>query len=734
MKTNITKLTSLVLAALLAIPAFTGCQKEKTGATLEMPLNNSYRSEEIMQARKWSMYDAVIGSCVYFGKGTQQNRVTVILEYHTETGVSREITPACAEQRQKAANHIGVTDVLELENGKKGLLCEEYYPRAFDAPEIYRRCIEVYDADWNLLETQELPETFAEDVNLFNCGTARDADGNWFVCVNDPHTSEKQIHTYNSQFVQYGSIPLSPNGMMLSQDFIQGTDGEVYMVWVDWEKGVTTMYRLSAEDRTMEDVDVDINFSAAQQVSTGANDYAFFYTDANYLYGVKEEGKERVIDFINSDFKKGSVYDCIALPDGKFVLMMYENNTPCYWLAEKRPQEETENVQFITLAAVGMYDKLVDAVLDYNRTSTSHRILIMDYAESDNPEHIEAGLEQMKADMLEGIVADIICTDGLNFESFSSKGLFDDWYELMDADEEFHREEYLENFFRAYEHNGKLQRLGVDFTVYTQLAKTEFVGEKQGYTMAEFTELVDDLPKGMKPYQYYMYMFDSQCGYVDKQLQKCYFDTPEYIRLMQILNGTSEQRETVTNHEYDFRENRALFYPCTIFQPINYHAIRKTAFLDADLTFTGEPMYALKGNGGQFHTTFTLSVNAQSRQQEAVWDFMKHLLSDDYQKKLDFSMPVQKAALESYLENATHMTAAKTYFAAGEVNVGAATEEEMNELRAYIEGIEAAYANDGTIKNIILEESEMFITGDCTAEEAAKKIQSRVGIYISEQS
>jgi hypothetical protein len=57
----------------------------------------------------------------------------------------------------------------------------------------------------------------------------------------------------------------------------------------------------------------------------------------------------------------------------------------------------------------------------------------------------------MKDDMLNGIVADLICTDGVNFESLASKGLFADWYTLMDADDEFHMEDYYENFFEAYE-------------------------------------------------------------------------------------------------------------------------------------------------------------------------------------------------------------------------------------------------------------------------------------------
>lgn len=745
MKKNFIKLTALALTLLLAVPTFTGCkqqemppilggqkeQKERTGATLEIPLEHAYRSEEITHARQWSMMDSVVGNCVYFGKPSQQNRVTVLMEYNTDTGVSREITPACAAEREKATNYVGITEITELEDGKRSLLCEEYYPQLFDSSEIIRRCIEVYDRDWNLLETQEVPGSFAENVNLFNCGTARDADGNYYVSVIDNKTGEKQILTYNSSFEQYGSIPLSPDGFLIGQDFVQGADGRVYMAWMDMERDIVRMFRLSAEDRTMEEIDIAQN---VQSMCSGLGEYLYYYHDGNDLYGVTESGEEKVMNFINSNFRKQSVGDIIALPNGKFAMSSFFDTAYTYWLAEARSKDETENLQMLTLAGVGMYDRLVDAVLDFNRSSTTHHILIVDYAESENDAHLKAGLAKMKEDMINGKVADMICTDGLNFESFASKGLFEDWYTLMDADEEFKRSDYFENFFRAYEHNGKLMRLGVDFTVYTQLAKTEHVGEKQGYTIAEFTQLADSLSDRMHPYQYSMFMYDSQSGYVDKQTQKCYIDTPEYIRLMKILNGTEEQQASYTGNEMDFREDRAVFYPCRIAMPIDYHAICRARFGDAPITFTGEPMYALKGNGGQFLTTFTVSVNSQSKHQEAVWDFMKHLLSEDYQKKLGSTMPVHRAALDFYLDNATHMTAATTWFGAGEVNIGAATPEEMTELRTYIEGIEAAYTRDETIKNIMQEEMDMHFAGDQTAEQAAKMMQSRVSIYLSEQS
>ncbi len=723
-----------MLTAVLSVTPFTGCRKTRTGATLELPLENFYRSEEITHASGWSALDA-IGDCMYFNHYISQQKSVVLLEYNTETGVSREITPACEKERA-AANNLGVSIVMELEDGRRGLLCEEYKAAAFQEPEILRRCIEVYDADWNLMETRELPEDFCEGISLSAYNTGWDAQGNLFVYTEDEKTGGMRIDTYSSGFEQYGSISLSPDGFS-TNPFVKDREGNVCLSWMQYNstgQADQRLYRLSAAERTMEDVDADINFNNAPQLVSGMGDYDFYFISDADLYGVNADGRTKIIDFVNSDFKKEDIIDCTALSNGKFIIEYMVQGKNTFWLAGKRSQEEIENTQFITLAAVGTYEKLVDAVMDFNRENNGWRIMINDYAEGKNPEDISEGLLRMQEDMRAGIVADLICTDGLNFESFAGKGFFGDWYEVLSEDKAFSREDYLENFFRAYEYNGKLQRLGFDFTIRTQLAKTEYVGEKQGYTMAEFLELTDTIPEGMKPYQYYYYMFDSQTGVVDKSTQKCYYDTPEYTRITQLLMGTPEQRENVTSHELDFREDKALFYPCTIRVPIDYHAIRKANFEDAELTFTGDPMYILRGNGGQFDTTFTLSVNAQTLQTEGIRDFAMHLLSEKYQKKLSTTMPIRRSALEDALELAERQNMHKTYFNGYEVNVGAATPEEMDELRAYIGGIECAFTDDATIRNIVLEEMEMYGAGDCTAQEAVKKIQSRVDIYINEQS
>ena len=58
---------------------------------------------------------------------------------------------------------------------------------------------------------------------------------------------------------------------------------------------------------------------------------------------------------------------------------------------------------------------------------------------------------------------------------------------------------------------------------------------------------------------------------------------------------------------------------------------------------------------------------------------------------------------------------------------------EMQEFLSYVENVTECCYYDETIVNIISEESSMYFSGDQSAEDTAKLIQSRVSLYLQEQ-
>lgn len=769
-----TKLFAFAAALGILLTSFTACgtqieytsTTDETGTSGEVILNedgtvvgdilyNSYRMTELADfPPKLENHDAV-GNILIQSSYDSMAKTTTLHWYNAETEETGEFIPQCAGD--KVASHDMSAYVLNLYDGRIGILCTVSNQLKTEI-EIVRRCIEIYDDKLNYVETIEIPEEVAQGQFLYNGSFTVDGEGNYYCIAYDANTQTKSIECYDKSFRHYGNITYPTNLMLWG--LLQGGHGEIYAQLINQDYKTNEeyykIYRLDAEARTCMEIGKPISGRSGRGWSgpnfyTGTGEYDFYYSDDYGIYGVQDGNFTCVMNYINSDIAVGTVFDFAPFANGSFYLRTLEEDI---WqekdnIAVRRTPEEYADTELITLSTVGMYDRLEDIVIAYNRQDTGVRIILQDYADYNTSEDQSLGHAKLREDLLDGIVADLVCTDGLNFENLAGKGLFADWYELMDADPAFNRSDYLENYFTSMEYGGKLQKLGVSFRLHTAAAKTEYVGEKQGRTLAEFMD--QPLAEGMDLFQFYNQQFATdfwfkaaQSSFIDRKNAKCYFNTPEFVKLLEMIKGYSTDEysgiwiqsapgEQPPVDMEAFLEDRALVKLCTISQPIDYYAMIRTAFRDTPITLMGYP--TVEGNaGGVFQSDFTLSVNAQSEKKEAVWDFMKYLLSEKFQKKLNGPMPIHRGILEEKLTLATKMVGATAFYGGTNVNIGAATQESMDTLYDCIQQIDTAYYYDAAVEQILMEEAEMFLAGDQTAEKAADMIQSRVSIYLSEQS
>ncbi len=740
------RMYAALLAALMTLTAgASGCGFVKEdGATLEMSMENSWHTEKTLQSVS---HDPLLGVGMHLlcFKVLQPGNSEEYLWYDTQTGEKTRFVPKCMENIDPLERVSSCP--IELPDGNIGIVCTVYQNKGGGEFDVHERCMEVYDTEMNYLETREMPAEIYDGKFFYTQRHCMDAQGNWYSISDDMDTNETSLIAYNSEYEAYGEIDL-PYLDDHAPTLFNGADGTVYVRfslydqdWNQYEK----IYKLDAQTRTYEELGATIP-DEVRWTMPGTGEYDFYYSTPSGIYGVKGDTFTELIDCINSDFPSGSLHNFYPLDDGTFVLYSSaDSNNWTYWLARPRTQEEIDSTKLISLAtAQPLTDELAAAVINYNRAENGYRIMIKDYGEYNTIENPELGYETMKQDMLDGIVADMICTDGLNFESLAGKGLFADWYDLMDADEEFDRDAYLPNFFEAYETNGALRRLGVTFTISTALAKTEFAGEEVGQSLG--TILNTPLPEGMHRFDYspveymaQMWMYNLQTGCIDRKTAQCCFDSPEFVQFLELLCSIPQEEvfydsEYVTTAEDTWKNDGIYLRTCTIAQPIDLHAEQRATFFDADITLVGYPMVEDEGNGGIFDAPFTVSMNAQSREQDAIWDFMKHLLSEEYQKQRYDSMPIHTGALEHKLDEAEHMVTATVGIFPSTVQIGAMEEWETERLRDYIYGIKTCWYYDQKVYNILMEETEKMLAGDQTPQEAAQVMQSRVTIYLSEQS
>ncbi len=753
------RMTAIAVAAAMMLGGFTGCGRQKEdGATLEISMENSWRSTKLKTKNGYRFVHAWGNSMLLsrFNNGKMYDNFQLI---NTETGEAVEFKPKAAEERQAAGNTIACSMVIEYGDGTIGLVM--YEQNRYDG--ILRYCLEIYDAQMNYLRTEELPEEFHKGQYLSG---AVDDQGNWYIY------EDGSLACYNSRYEKYGTIamPAGSNGIA---EMVQGKkNGTVYASVQKNADGTDyfEIYEVNAANRTMESTGVYRSMESVEKYIThqsihfynnvdfvnGGKDYDFCCADIYGLYGYKDGEETEIISWVNSDFPVGEVSEAYFMENGSVIVESGSVTSPEYYCCTPRTQEEIDNTKLISLSTLGLFTALETAVIDYNKAESGYRIVVVDYNRYNTSEDDTLGAAKLREDMLDGIVADMVCTDGMQFENLANKGLFADWYDLMDADESFDREDYLQNFFKAYEYDNKLQRLAVQYSVYTAAAKTEFAGEKEGVDLPEFAALMDSIPQGMDFYQFYnrewfmeRYFQHHMNAFVDAKNAKCYFDTAEFARLLEMIGKLPDAEEMNRMWEEQspdlmpsmtdptslaYQQNRAFIQWDVYYQPIDFRAMNRLTFHDEPVTMVGIPMNYDEGNGGLFRADFTVSVNAQSEQRTAIWDFMKHLLQEEYQSSLNDSFPVHKGALEKQLEDTMHMVSAKEFFNGTEAHIGESNAEEMGRLRTYLEGIGTAYYYNETVYDIMMEEIGKYLSGDCTAQECGRLIQSRVSIYLSEQS
>ncbi len=780
MNKQITKILCLTLAVGLFPFSSCGSLREPMGSTLEISMETSWHSDQIQMNSGWEVA-RIFGDTVIYEtyNGGQMQKYDSLMYHDLATDTKTEITPQCVETRTKG-NAIAANLLLELDDGNLGLVCTEYKEGFTQPNTIIGNCLEVYDREMQYLETRDVPKEFADAADwtggvIYSYYTWQDNDG--YIYTTD-HDAER-MYIFNPDLTLKTSF--STQNQPVGDKFVPAKDGGMYFYIGKTEDDGNTpyyaMYHIDSEGAITE-LDVYIAPQTVMEASEdGMGGYVFFprywtfdiapclngeydyyYLDASGIYGMKDMERTMILSWLNSDFEADDCTRFYTLEDGRFLADFWDESGANMWLASPRTEEEIENTKLISLATLGLFPSLKEAIMDYNRAENGYRIVVEDYSLYNTREDSTIGEQKLREDMLDGIVADMICTNDMNFESLASKGMFGDWYKLMDADETFNREDYLTNFFEAYEYDDELQRLGVSYTVLTSIAKTEHVGTEQGIGTEAYFAYADSIPETMDFTDFSAFTwgwegwFRSRLNFwIDPYTASCNFDNPSFVKLLEMVDEgvTLEDtirktqdwtiQETVYNSAKQevwmaSQEDRQLFYYTYFDHPIDYRAVHRTEFRDADITLTGYPMDYDQGNGGVFWTDFTLSYNPQSKETAAIWDMVKHLLSEEYQKRLTDSMPVHLGMLDKKLEEATKMVTARIDFGGQSVQFGEATEEEMAEFKSYLQGIRTCYYQDGTVTDIILEEFDRYHAGDCTAEEAAKSIQSRVTIYLSEQS
>jgi ABC-type glycerol-3-phosphate transport system substrate-binding protein len=759
--------TAGLMTAAMLLTVLTGCGSTG-GSTLSVSLDHSYASEKIsIGDLNYADNIYTVGDNILIVGGDEEYKSMAVL-YHRTDGTAERVSLQYLDECAEDENMYGyvAAAATDSDGGIKILYCGYSLNDEGDSWEAYSYTMESYDSNMQLTETRDLGNILSEGIYLNT--VSMDGNGNYVFAVMDETTNENSILVFDKDLNQTASIAGDFDWM---QGMYTSADGSIYLSYYSNTNGNQVLSKVNTETEEIEPLALDGMPTWYNNAFVGTGDYDLYIYDSTSVYGikVKENTCEEVVNWVNSDFTGDRVRSVYAIPDGGFIVNAYAGSdltvADSYLLTE-RSEKDLKNMQLISLAVLYTSEEISDAVCQYNRSQKNYRIVIEDYSKYNTDDDYEAGLNKFESDMTSGVIADIIDTSSIAFESYARKGVFADIGEMMDNDSDFNQDDYFMNYFDSLEYNGSLRRIGYSYTIHTLAAKTSLVGETSGLSTAEFMELVQEMPEGMSLFSsmtkddalYYLCLANMS-NFINTENASCSFNSSEFIDLLTFCNSLSE--ESLSFSDFDesdwdqymlemdsaYLNNKVLMYTAYLYSPDNYHEMVDGYFGGEDVTMVGYPTAKEGSNGGYFSSNSLLSISSSSKYKEEAWDFIKLLLSEDYQtNSLAYTMPVNKNAMKAMMEDSLNPSTyldendnevaynSVFYMGSEEIDIGIPTQKEMDDLMAYAESITEYNYNNSDIYNIIQEEATMYFDGDQTVEAAADMIQSRVGLYMSEQS
>lgn len=526
----------------------------------------------------------------------------------------------------------------------------------------------------------------------------------------------------------------------------------------------------------------DISLSGT--VFAAGADGSLIYADKSGVFSCSmgDVQASRKMDYVNSDRMITDASSLLALDEAQFCMFFredYDRELKAGIFEYVRP-EEIPDKAVILLGGLTVNGGIKKRVVQYNRESKRYRVVLKEYP----------SVGELNLEIISGRMPDILLAAGFSsreripgeripgeripLDSYIAKGMIADVGKLIEADTELSGTDFMTNVFDAYSVDGRLMYVVPSFTLFTMAARASHVGDGSGWSMERMREvlggmgshaqLLDGLDRNTFMEKLLEYRGNE---FVDLKTGKCAFDSPEFIEIMKFTYSLPEERHYAVEsgedaYELQYLKNMTLLkelHVWTFIRNVDERLFYQlNGYLGGDYTFVGFPgsfgETAESGTdaagmdtacSGAFIRGGNLMVlSALSEDLEGAWDFARYYLTEEYQRSLESSLPVNKRIFEewaleetrrSYVtdENGEKEEYDLTLYQGGKlVAVPPLSKEQVDELIAYVESVTTVPFEDEHVLNIINEELGSYFSGQKKAEDVAAVIQSRVQVYVLE--
>ena len=449
------------------------------------------------------------------------------------------------------------------------------------------------------------------------------------------------------------------------------------------------------------------------------------------------------------------LHDFAALycSDGRYIYreqkLPFENYRQCTIAPAGGFSGEGDDRTVITVGTVEP-SALTEAVDRFNAASADYRVELIAYtATQAQAAGLDGAVDLLRRDILQGAVPDIlVLSSSISPVGLLNKGLFTDLYPFLDADPDLARDDFVQGVLTACETGGQLTTIAPYFNVYSAAGSAARLGSDPGWSWAEFEKATANC---RVPYyglnRQTALWWQVQMGgsrFIDHAAGRAHFDSDAFVQLLESCAAYPEQLpDPLQDPKPDFADGSHLLQFLFV---VSFGDVpRLTYQFDGPIVYKGLP--SDEGSGSAFTANLQLGITTACTEPDAAWQFLRTLLLPEFQNALTDGfttyLPLRRDSLErlagKYQKPRTNGVAVPAYLgqptqAQLEYFGRALTQEETDAILELIETTDTLFQYDGTVMDILMEESLNYYNGQCTAEAAAQYIQNRVQLYLDERA
>ncbi len=618
-------------------------------------------------------------------------------------------------------------------------------------PAVRRLC--GYSADGTLLKTATFPET---EEGVFWELTLVDEKGRLYMNI---WGEEVRVYENDGTFVK---------------SLNYGTDGGYLTTFC----GVPAV-EMWGEERRFCPINTE-TLEIGESISLPANgydyqtspdaQYDFLYDYSGNLYGYKskEQVGEKLVDWLECDVDMNSIQQTILLDDGTVAGLCYDYEGGEHQLVvltrvdpASLPQKTT-----LRLACMWLDWNLREKIVEFNRESQTHRIIVDDYSQYATQDDYQAGLTKLNTEIISGKVPDIFCTTDLPIRQYAAQGLLEDLLPYLQNDPQLGENAIMPEALQAVMIGGKLYQTFAEYSISTTVALEKVVGGYDTWTIDEIHDAMENLQEGASIFDvgYTRESMLSECisrsmtQFIDWDTGTCSFDSEQFKNYLAFAAEFPEEFdwENFDWEEYvdgptALRSGKQLMLPTYISSVNDY--LWTLASIQEPVCFVGYPSTDM--NGSTFSFSNGLSVSSTCEDKEAAWSFVRMFFTEEYQRERDWGgLSSNRAVFEEKIEEAMTIEyetdadgnflldengekivipKAQAWSGDEEYTIDVMSQEQYDAFMELYRSASGVYDRNEEVLEIIKEESAYYFSGQRSVDDAAAMIQNRVNLFVAEQ-